>query len=265
MVFMTGAEGLTLTHHTWNARPGAEREFDVRYWQSLYRPEDIVHTTTTDVVPNGKWYLEWREERRGTLVGVNWTDLDQRHYTDDNGVRRVALVCDRPFGSVVSDYGDVRKVLVCAHQIHKGEVGMAVRIPALRYVRQAAIKPYIGMHERDRRRSNLAWVRFTDLATAARVSPERMRQIVANCWQFSGHLFYPDDYPPQPTDTLIDITFALDEDEIKGKVPQERSVGRAAFRSFAAEEPETLWLRRGFAATILRLLALRYMPAMQSA
>lgn len=261
---MTGAEGFTLTHHTWTPRPGAEREFDVHCWQYLYKREDIVHATQDIGVPNGMWYREWGYGRQGTLVGADWADIEQRRYTDEQGAERTALVWGGPFGIVTSDYGDIRKTLTCARQIHKGELGSVVSTAPLPYVRQAALKQRIGMSARERRRSNLAWVRFTDLAKAAYVSPNRMTQMVLNCWQFSGHLFYPEGVH-KPVATLVDITLASSEDEIKGRLPEDHAVDRASFRAYAVQNTETLWIRRGFAYTILRLQALGYMPAMQTA
>lgn len=256
---------MTLVHHEWHLKPGAESYFNG--WSRCCHPESkFDHTTTAHIIPDGTWIMERPSLGWSQLVGVEHSAPIDLHITDESGLDHIYLICDKPFGFVVDEYNEVRKTLVCARQVHKGELGRTVPIPRLAYVRQTTHKPYAGMKARDRRRGNLGWVRFADFMEAACVNYELARavQLVLDYWQFSGHLFYADGIY-EPTDTLVDVAFALYADEIKGSQLKVVEASRKAFQKFALEEPDTVWIRRGFAYTILRLLALGYKPVEQPA
>lgn len=242
-------------------------------------PQDYLQVETSFVVPDGTWVMERLNFGIGPswLIGIKPEELDDIQYTDKDGVQRTLHISDKPFGYIEVELDDVesfypvavrptgRKRLICAQQIHKGEFGQTVPIKRLKYVRQA-FEPNQrpSVHKaRERRRSNFGWVRLADLAAAANLSPH---DVIFGFWNFSGHRNSWIHNNNQEGGQLLDIVRAASEAQIEGATP-------AIFSLTRSEVSELLggwhghhfyigdvWVRRGFAYTVLRLLALGVRP-----
>jgi len=264
MVTVTNApEGRTYIHYEWELKDNLS-EFQ-RVFPSF--PQDYEQVATPHVIHNGKWIME-TPINSNRLVGITRDESETLSYTDKRGVRYTLRVSNKPFGYVIADkdYVDssdfmstVRKTLVCARQIHKGELGQTVPIPRVDYVRQPldpGQKPSVRK-ARDRRRGNLGWVRLGDLGEAVGTyNPDRQIELVLNYWQFSGHLHYENF---QRVGTLVDTVWGSSLDIRLGDI-QVVSMTPEEFRREAGLDTSELWIRRGFAYTILRLLALGIRP-----
>lgn len=211
-------------------------------------PEDYVLVETPHLVPNGKWVME-RPHGWAWLVGVQFEELEKVEYLDKDGLRHRLYSCDKPFGYVTAleaEYiaGKVyrvpvgRRYLVCAQQIHKGELGQTVPFNRIPYVRA-----------KDKKQGN-GWVRLSDLIAASGLSSE---EIILGYWNHtSGRVF--------------DIVRVDSAEDIKGLVPLVHSLTETEMRDnlsdwLASGEPyDTIMVRRGFAYTVLRLLALGVRP-----
>ena len=248
-----------------------------RHHHRYYDGDEYVIEETPYVVPNGKWVMEksLMTGRWSWLVGIDHSEFEQITLHSLYGYPEMLYISDKPFGYVYAYEEDVDqsvypaevkssgyKTLVYARQIHKGELGQSVPIPRLQYVRQASHKPGYAMSARDKRRGNLGWVRFEWLVEALCLPQRQAREIILGYAQFSGHHHYIDD---RIVGRLIDVVLAMFEDEIKHKTPEVLSVAPETFRRFTDENPDTLWIRHGFAKTILRLQALGYQPATMEA
>lgn len=228
--------------------------------------KDYIDIETPYVVPNGKWVLE-RPSGATRLVGASQDEVDYVLIDTRYGQQRALYVSDQPFGFIVRDSAFPvasigRERLFSAQQIHKGELGQTVPTRSLSYVRQAFEDGTKGnvTKSRERRRSNLGWVRLTDLMSATNLSSH---ELLLGFWQFSGHLAYEDG---QVCGTLLDIVEASLPDEIEGRVPSVRSITRQEAEVLVGKSADNMWVRRGFAFTTLRLLALGEKPkVMQTA
>lgn len=223
-----------------------------------YSAADYIDIETPYVVPNGKWVCS-RPAGHAQLVGVDQSEvegvvLDSRF----GGMHRfysMLYVCDRPFGFVRKDMPEgqsridgsnaYRHYLVYARQIHKGELGFGVPIPRPEYTRVLEGRREYG------------WVRLEhlgELATGYRV--QDWIDLVLGYWPFSGHLRY-ENY--QVAGTLVDVIMAdnlnvsEDDEDVVALTPAEFVLRAGACAS-------DIWIRRGFAFTILRLLALGVQP-----
>jgi hypothetical protein len=259
--------GRTYVDYRWDIRPDAREQwsFDRGYY---YRDEDITEVKTPHVVPNGMWVME-RPSGWAWLTGIEKSEV--LFYTDKHGVKRDLRISDKPFGYIVADANDVdmtvyprvikptgRKTLFSAKQIHKGELGQGVAIPRLDYVRQA-FEPgrKLSVYKARERRRGYGWVRLLDLATAANLTVE---EIVFGFWSYSGHRNYRYYEKNQDGGVLLDMTLALSAAEIKGKCPSVLSATQADAAMWLDTGPGDIWVRRGFAYTVLRLLALGVRP-----
>lgn len=268
---MTNAlEGRTYIDHQWTTRYGAQQYFSIQHgWR--YRAEDVIETKIPHVVANGKWVME-RPSGWAWLIAADKDGVDHLRYTDECGVVHSLYVSDTPFGYITADEDDVdqsvyppvpsgRRRLQYARQIHKGELGRGIPFERLPYVRQAfekGQKPSVTK-PRERRRG-YGWVRLIDLVDATGLSYE---EIVFGYWGYSGHRNYEND---QGGGQLLDIVWASFEEDIKGKVPSVLSLTRSdAETTLMAWKRSRIWVRRGFAYTVLRLHALGVQPyAMQA-
>lgn len=241
-----------------------------------YTDRDYVRMETPHVIPNGKWVLE--RPLQGTayswLVGATSAEVDELLYTDEVDSRRVLHFSDKPFGFIVAEEEDMdmsamprvvkptgRKTLVCARQIHKGELGHTVHILRPDYVRQAALpnKAARVRHARDARRGQLGWVRLSELGEAAVTGydADRMIDLVLGYWQFSQHVYYENF---GVAGVLVDVALGLSW-HIEGVLPEVVSTTPEKFRRLAKDATEMVWIPRGFAFTILRLQALGVQPS----
>lgn len=268
-------EGRTYIDYRLDVREGAREYFSVRYGCWLYEDKDVTEVQTPYVVPNGKWVME-RPYGWAWLIGVEFDELEVFQYADKQDTKHVLYISDKPFGYIVADEQDVdmtvyprvikpngRKRLVCARQIHKGELGQTVPIPRIKYVRQA-FEPNQRLSvrkSRERRRSNYGWVRLPDLVAATGIG---VQDTVFGFWNYSGHRNNWLDNG-QDGGVLLDIVRAW-EDEIKGEVPAVRSLTKHEAAMMLGGWHDwnfyvgDIWVRRGFAYTVLRLTALGVRP-----
>lgn len=245
---------------------------DGEYFYTPSFPEDYVRTETPHLVPNGKWVMERPSWGCGYLAGVEFDELEQLLYNDKDDVRRGIFICDRPFGFVMVEPEDVivypdvvkpssRKTLVYARQVHKGELGRGVHTPTLDYVRQPLPSHRgLGMKARERRRGQHGWVKLADLGemSGCGYRPDKEVELILGFWQFSGHRnyrFYEND---QDGGQLVDVAWGSGLDIESGNA-EFKSLTQEQFRKECFDTSE-VWVRRGFAYTILRLQALGVKP-----
>lgn len=270
MVQVTNApEGRTYISYS---REFRLEEYTDRFSVPRKRLENVL-VETPHIVPNGKWVMEGRPGWGPSwLVGADWDDIEEVKLTGKSGQpydTRTLYICDKPFGFIARhddlDYSntpksELRKTLVCARQVHKGELGQSVPTPRLKYIRQA-FEPdtkHNVWKARERKRSNYGWVRLTDLAAAAGLTYE---DIVFGFWQYSGHCNYSSYNNDQNGGQLLDIVTAESDHDIRGKVPTVWSATQAGARDYVTPVfADLLYVRRGFAYTVLRLLALGVRP-----
>lgn len=221
----------------------------------VFRPTSFITVETPLIVPNGKWILE-SYHGIGQVLHGGKGDMELQSFNPDgrNGV--TVYVGDKPFGYVIGDghYDRPRLRLVSARQVHKGELGRGVPTSHLNYVRQP-FKPGEKLHmsARDRRRG-YGWVKLSELAEiVVGYNPDEWIQLVLNYWRFSGHLEYRHG---EAIGTLVDTMWGSKFDITSG----EQEEVSMTFQEFATADPSELWIRRGFAYTILRLRALGVKP-----
>lgn len=273
MVTVTNAlDGRTYISYEWKLK-------HAEIWRPRF-PEDYTQVATSHIVPNGKWVME-RPHGYAWIIGESLDEIEQLRYTDKYDVDRVLYISDKPFGWITAEEEDVdktvyppvpngRRRLRYAQQIHKGELGQGVPVERLPYVRQAYEdhqKPSVR-HAHERRRG-YGWVRLADLVEATGLS---YGDIVFGYWDYSGHKNYPIYDNGQEGGMLLDVVNAVTGLEIEGRTPRVHSMTQGAMferlSSFSDCWPsiEEIWVRRGFAYTVLRLQALGVQPyAMQPA
>jgi hypothetical protein len=274
MVQVTNAlEGRAYTHHEWA----------LTYpWSSYPRfPEDYTCVKTQRIIPNDTWAMS-RPYGWTWLVGSAQSGVTDFQYVDAQGQNHVLYLSDKPFGYICADDADIdtsafsrsykpvgARTLVCARQIHKGEFGQTVPVERLHYVRQAyepSERPNVS-RARDRKRSNLGWIRLVDLAVADAVIAAGLtvEDIILGYWDYSGHRNSWEYSNGQNGGQLLDMVVASSSDDIARKCPQVRFTRRSEARGLIDLSLRGLWVRRGFANTVLRLLALGVRPdVMQS-
>lgn len=221
---------------------------------SLLAPTDeYIDIDTPYVVPNGKWVMEWYYG--GHPVGVTREEIEEV----DNGLGQVLWVSDKPFGCVRTDAED-RKTLVYARQVWKGELGHGVNTPKLDYVREPlASHRGLGMKARERRRGQYGWVKLAELGEiTVGYSPDKQVELVLGYWQFSGHRNYRYYENDQDGGQLVDVAWGSSLD-IELGTAEFKSLTQEQFREECSDTSE-VWIRRGFAYTILRLQALGVQP-----
>lgn len=268
-------EGRTYIDYSWEARLGSRTytchtspdEVRRRYSYYIDKGEVVTEVQTPHVVPNGKWVAE-QGYGYNWPVGVGSDELNQLEYHDKNGVYHRLFTSDKPFGFVAVDLDDcegnpmridssVRKTLVYARQVHKGELGRGVPIPTVDYVRQP-FEPHqkLGMKARERRRGQYGWVKLAELGEmTVGYRPDQQIELVLDYWQFSGHLSWQ---KGQRIGTLVDVAWGSSLDIQLGNA-EFMSLTREQFREECSDTSE-VWVRRGFAYTVLRLLALGVRP-----
>jgi len=222
---------------------------------------DYIVVETPYVVPNGMWVMERLYDSHGGLSGVSRDEvevinLDTRRYSS-----KFLWVSSKPFGFTNtqyswSDYNIIyRRRLDVARQIHKGELGQSIPTPHLDYVRQpfTAHQKMSVTKARERRRGQHGWVKLADLGeVAAGYNVDQQIELILKYWKFSGHVQYEDS---DPVDNFVDIVLGSSL-EIKSGDIEVLGTTREEFGEWAKMAWEDLWIRRGFAYTILRLQAL---------
>lgn len=264
-------EGLTFIDYSWVATlngynytshtsPDEVRRTCRDGWY-IGKGEVVTEVQTPHVVPNGKWVARGF----GLPVGLERDELEELEYHDKDGRYHRLFVGYKSFGLVGTD-SEGRKTLVYARQVHKGELGQGVRIPALDYVRQP-FEPNqeLSMKARERRRGRYGWVKLADLGEmTVGHRPDKQGELVLSYWQFSGHRNYRHYENDQDGGQLVDVAWGSSLD-IENGTAEFKSLTREQFREECSDTSE-VWVRRGFAYTILRLQALGVQPeVMQSA
>lgn len=209
------------------------------------------------------------------LIGDDEANIEHLRYIDKYGTDRVLYISDKPFGFIVADEEDVdqsvyppvpngRRRLRYAQQIHKGELRRGVPIERLPYARQAyEDNQKLSVTKAHQRRRGYGWVRLNDLSDAAGL---RNRDVVFGYWNYSGHVNYRSYSNEQVDGVLLDIVRATSMDEIEGCVPVVFSLTQFEAGELLGGWNEhhfytgDVWVRRGFAYTVLRLVALGVQP-----
>lgn len=275
MVPLTSApEGRTYMIKSWVLDPDIESgNKPSRHNHLYYDGDEYIVDETPYVVPNGKWVMERPSYGWSWLVGTTWDKLEDVEIDTRHGLNRTLYISDGPFAYVATDFEDVdmttspasvkstgRKTLHYAQQIHKGELGRGVPIPRLDYVRQPLEphqKPNVTK-ARERRRGQHGWVKLADLGEMSHgvgYSPDRQVDLVLGYWQYSGHVSWR---LGQRVGTLVDAIWGSALDIQLGNIDV-KSLTKEQFREECSDTSE-VWIRRGFAYTILRLQALGVRP-----
>ena len=210
-------------------------------------------------VRNGAWVLDTSDRFSYPgggywLVGASHEEVSGVVLDATRGLPRRLYICHKPFGFVAASKIDRTTVdgqpagdmhLDCAEQIHKGELGRTV--PIIR-------PPYIRSRKG---RKEYGWVRLGDLGDASGAyNLNQLIELILGYWSFGGHEHY---WRGRPIGQLIDF-IEDDHPDLRDEFPRSISLSRAEFVALASEDPSSMWLRRGFAFTILRLLALGVQP-----
>lgn len=213
-------------------------------------PNTVVRTETPYVVPNGKWVAEYNY---GNPIGPGREAIQEIVLETHGFQQSVLLVSDQPFGYVVTGDGG-RRCLYPARQIHKGELGRGPEVARLSYVRQAFPEGTKGsVRGAHQRRRGYGWTRLGDLVKATGLSAG---DIMAGYGKFAGRPHYQ---AGLPVGTLFDIVVTNDEAEISGREPTITTLEMSEYTTTRLDDPpESVWVRRGFATTVLRLQALGY-------
>lgn len=175
------------------------------------------------------------------------------------------LVGDAPFGLIlITEENGKRSPYLSfepARQVHKGELGRYPEYPRPEYAREGrdadelawknenlpeGVKPYT---RRNLRRHHARWARLVDVAALIGVPPE---YLVRAFYPFADSRGYG-----------LPVLFAEKREEIHGQILPYRSEKRFTELDFPAlfdRNPETIWVRQGFAKTVLCMVALGYVP-----
>ncbi|MEI7512580.1 MAG: hypothetical protein WCK01_03930 [Candidatus Uhrbacteria bacterium] len=226
-------------------------------------------------VPEGKWALTIAT---GHLCAEEWDEFHEVGYTettDDgyviigetkptkymivrNGGRRhdhgfssswstseSTFTADEPFGAILTtrENGVLSRhaSFVAARQIHKGELGQYPAFPSPTYAREA----------RDLQHHHARWARLIDIAELINMSPQDL-----------VNRFYPF---ADTNGRGLPVLFVVSRDDIHGKIIPSEAVEQIYDTEFARlfdRDPATIWVRQGFANTVICLHHLGYQPHM---
>lgn len=256
--------GLTFIDYRWDVRLNSHTysshmspdEMLRRHYYYVGEGELVTEIQTPHLVPNGKWIASGF----GSPVNVELDELKELEYHDKDGFYHRLLIGDKPFGLVGTD-PEGRKTLVYARQVHEGELGRGVRTPTLDYVRQPDPSHKTkGRNARARRHGQRGWVKLADLGELSRCGyrPDKQVELILGYWQFSGHRNYEYYENDQDGGQLVDVAWGSGHD-IELGTAEFKSMTREQFRKECSNTSE-VWVRRGFAYTILRLQVLGVTP-----
>ena len=275
MTMANAPEGRTYMKKQWVLDPDiVSGRRPSRHNHRYYDGDEYVIEETPFVVPNGKWVMERPLICWSWLVGIDHSELEQVTLHSLYGTYEVLYISDKPFGYICVDEEDVdqsvhpaevksngRKTLVYARQVHKGELGRGVRTPMLDYIRQPlASHRCPGMKSRERRRGQYGWVKLSDLGemSGCGYRPNKEVELILSFWQFSGHRNYRYYENDQDGGQLVDVAWGSSLD-IELGTAEFKSLTQSQFRK-ECDDTSEVWVRRGFAYTILRLQALGVQP-----
>ncbi len=242
-------KGITFTNYKWETLRGEAEHLGVHFHDAL-KHECIE---TPNIIPNGMWVLEvpkWRPY--GKFVGLQ--PEGEVRYANRDGTEYVVYYDTVPFGLITPNRGGF--VLTSARQVHRGELGQAVRIPSVNYVREPikdGKSPNV-IKARERRRGHYEWLKLGDLAemAGAGYNPDKWLQLVLDYWDFS---LMREGYPK--TEIVQRFAWGTSLDIRTGDFAQEVMTREVFERE---NDPSELWVTGGLAKTILRLQALGYSP-----
>jgi len=187
---------------------------------------------------------EWRDPRGA---------LEDR--TVDSG-RRLAFASDQPFGVITWKTVDGQRVggeyFYCARQVHRGELGRRPQIKRPQFARQAPEFPPFeaGTRQRDRRRGKVGWARLADVAKLAGMNACEMVE-----------RFFPFTDKRQPK---LHVLTERDREHIHCQQLLSGAWQTVSFGElpelFGDHDMSRMWIRAGFAATVLYLRSLGYTP-----
>lgn len=174
---------------------------------------------------------------------------------DGRGTVHTLYFDTRPFGIISPNRGG--RLLTCARQVRKGELGRAVPIPVVDCIRQPfkeGEKPNVTKAYQ-RRRGQYGWVKLGDLAEVAGAGydPDKWLQLVLDYWDFSRQREVG--YPAESIVLKLARGSKLD---IQAGTADVKLATREELQQ--ERDPSELWVPRGFANTVLRLQALGYQP-----
>lgn len=230
-------------------------------------PLQYIFVETPYVVPNGKWVLERPQAGYSQVIGedvklIEHIVLDE---TTSFVLSKTLYVSDKPFGFVTWDgIQDGYRVemkrsetlyFTSARQIHKGELGRAIPVKKLSFAAEKLIGPEEGATNGDRQRARMGWVRLADLIIAAQANPLLlMDQFLSFSLQYFVRNEYSGDF-----EAALHIVRAKESNAIEGKQPEIELITRAEIYRVISETPfDDIWVRHGFATTVLRLIEIGY-------
>jgi len=239
---------------------------------------------TRDIeIPDGKWVArasvlreieegrdstrEYYHEEDAGLYRIVGTKPEEKYTTEASGeekcykeimnsslYRVFMFVGSEPFGIMSYETAKSERVgglyFESARQVHKGELGRGLKVTMPTCAREARKPdPEDPQPSRDRRRHYACWARLSEVAELMGLSIEEVLK--------RFHLFADADARGVP------VLFASEREEIHGKVIPKSAIRRFredAFPQLFDRDLSTIWVRRGFAKTMLRLQALGYTP-----
>lgn len=221
--------------------------------------------------------LEWEDDevecQESGYKVVGWQQIDRhvlnrvqsdRRWNNGHSRSRSAmylLAADEPFGVIREEREDGKLVdgqyFVCARQIHKGELGRRPQIARPKFVREAA-DHFMGTENRDGqpiaprnlRRGKKGWARLSEVAKLVGMIPEEL------IWRY---LAFTDCEGPE-----LQVIFGGRE-KIAGQKLQPGQITRFNEEQLPAlfyHDPTEIWIRQGFALTILYLKHFGYEPVL---
>ncbi len=177
--------------------------------------------------------------------------------------RERLLVCNKPFGVIKTESesddesrdGTSNPLFEAARQIHKGELGQFPPFPSPRYAREGReLDGYVPegikcTRKHDLRRHHARWARLVEVAALVGMPHE---QLVERFYPFADAV-----------GRGLPVLFAATREEIDGRVIPHNAVRRFeidVFPELFDRNPATIWVRQGFAKTVLCLHHLGYQP-----
>lgn len=237
---------------------------DIEY-EDVDRPEEFpgYHSsedssfTVVGSEPRERYRLSLSSDRRNFVGG----------YHRSRGTS-FYLVGDEPLGVILEKKVDGERVggfwFSCARQVHKGELGRRPVIKRPQFARPTYEIPLDQnshltgkpIRVRDRRRGKVGWARLTEVARLAGLSSE---ELVRRYFDFT------DAELPR-----LQVLLAADRNKIHCQQVHHgawQKFGLADLPALFDRDPETIWIRQGFALTVLYLQYLGYVPtpALQTA
>ena len=210
-------------------------------------PDEYINVETPYTVPNGKWVLELWLNCYTWLIAPDHNKVE----SIELGSYHILYVSDSPFGIVKrEDLGAESSHFVSAQQIHKGELGQYIPISKVNSVPEAILGPEEATNGQ-RQRARMGWVRLNDLVQLSGLGPTAL---------MNGYLpFGLQGYSFEERQDAIDIVRAQWPSEIEGQQPKIETVTAEEMYELCARAVTTdIWVRRGFANTILRLITLGF-------